>query len=435
MTGEMQEKRSVRRRRLRRRRSYTRIYILAGLLLACLVFYGWFYLRPQTPSPEPTTPSSQKILVLGIDPREDDPGRSDTMLLATILTETKQASLLSIPRDTRVDMEGRGFDKINHAYAYGGPEYTQKTLEALLATKIDHYIMVDIQAFQRMIDALGGVNMEIEKRMYYEDPWDDNGGLVIDLYPGLQHLDGEQATGYVRYRDNEGDIGRIGRQQKFLKALLTQAVSPEILPHLPQILKEMQSLLKTDLSLSDMLHLTAMLPDIREHGVNTAMLPGQPAWWNDTSYWLPDIKSARATLAGQAGSAMTSAMNQEADAIASNYKASLPDDLIDTEGTLIAATDLEKAKSLVPANITVTVLNSSGISGAGAEVAEILRQKGFKIASVGNGNTNSREQTTISVPERSVNAFYGMPFPCIITTNEEKDQATVNIGLDYDQQE
>ncbi len=404
--------------------------------MACLAVYGWWsHQLPQTVESEPVGPPSHKILVLGIDPREDDPGRSDTMLLATILPETKQASVLSIPRDTRVAMEGRGFDKINHAYAYGGPELTQSTLETLLASKIDHYVLVDIQAFQRLIDALGGVSIEVEKRMYYEDPWDDNGGLVIDLYPGLQHLDGEQAIGYVRFRDNEGDIGRIGRQQKFLKALLSQAVSPEILPQLPQIVKEAQSLLKTDLSLNNMLHLAAMLPDIRERGVNAAMLPGRPAWWNDTSYWLPDIKSARTTLAAQAGSSMSPAMNKAAEELAAQYQASLPKDLVDADGTLIASKDLEKTKALVPANITVTVLNSSGINGAGAEVAEVLKQKGFKIASVGNGNTRSREQTTISVPERSVDLFYGMPFPCVIMTNGEKDQATVNIGWDYESKE
>ncbi len=431
----MQEKRTSRRRRLRRRRSYKRIYILAGLLLIGLVSFWWFQMREPASTPEPAAPPSQKILVLGIDPRENDIGRSDTMMLATILTETKQASLLSIPRDTRVDMEGHGFDKLNHAYAYGGTELTMKTLEALLSTKIDHYILVDIQAFQRMIDALGGVSIDVEKRMYYEDPWDDNGGLVIDLNPGLQHLDGEQAIGYVRYRDKEGDVGRIGRQQMFIKALLTQAVSPEILPRLPQIITEAQSLFKTDLSLNDMLHLAALLPDIRENGIHAAMLPGQPAWWNDTSYWLPDILSTRTTLAGQLGITMTPAMNQSASELTAHYKASLPKDLIDVDGTLVSSVDIEKNKALTPDKITVTILNSTSINGAGAEVAEILKQKGFKIDSVGNGSTRSREQTTISVPERSVNIFYGMPFPCIIMANEEKDHATVNIGWDYQDKE
>ena len=112
------------------------------------------------------------------------------------------------------------YDKINHAYAYGGHELTQKVVESFLNVPINYYVLIDIQAFEKIIDAVGGVDIDVEKRMYYEDPWDDNGGLVIDLQPGLQHLNGKTAIQYVRYRDGEGDIGRINLSKKFMKAFL-----------------------------------------------------------------------------------------------------------------------------------------------------------------------------------------------------------------------
>ncbi|MBQ7454044.1 MAG: LCP family protein, partial [Selenomonadaceae bacterium] len=153
------------------------------------------------------------IIIMGVDVRKDDVGRSDTLMIATVDPRIDQATLLSIPRDTRVRIRGRGYDKINAAFAYGGVELTTSTVENFLGIDIDHYIMIDTSSFVKIIDAIGGVDIDVEKRMVYEDPWDDNGGLVIDLYPGQQHMDGKTAVTYVRYRDSEGDIGRVKRQQ------------------------------------------------------------------------------------------------------------------------------------------------------------------------------------------------------------------------------
>ena len=109
---------------------------------------------------------------------------------------------------------------------------------------VDYYVIIDIRAFERIIDALDGIDIDVEKRMYYEDPWDDDGGLVIDIYPGMQHMTGRKAIQYVRYRDMEGDIGRIRRQQKFMRAVLEKAASPGILPKLPQIIEEVRESVK-----------------------------------------------------------------------------------------------------------------------------------------------------------------------------------------------
>jgi hypothetical protein len=318
--------------------------------------------------------------------------------------------------------------------------------------------MIDLHAFERIIDAIDGIDLDVEKRMYYEDPWDDNGGLVIDLYPGMQHLDGERAMEYVRFRDEEGDIGRIRRQQKFLTALLTKAVSPETLPRIPKILDELKSVIHTNMPLSEMVTLSKHLPQIRSNGVETTMLPGQPAWWNGTSYWLPDIQGSRGLVASQMGLDMTSEMKETAEMDTEEYNRNLPEGLVEVNGTLMINGDstatVEEAdkdkkekrkekkdgdkklqetnrRELKPEDITIRVLNESGINGAGAETAEILKRKGFKISDVGNGETTTREKTAFAVPERAVDLFYNMPFDCLIMVNEESTQAVLRIGKDY----
>ena len=188
-----------------------------------------------------TAKDKTTIMIMGVDERDDDVGRSDTLMVATLDPKKDQAALMSVPRDTRVKIKGHGWDKINAAYAYGsakgGPEagekLAQRTVEDFLGVNMDHYVVVNIQAFQKIIDAIGGIDIDVEKRMYYEDPWDDDGGLIIDLQPGMQHMDGKTAVTYVRYRDEEGDIGRIKRQQKFMKACMDKVTSPAIIPKLP----------------------------------------------------------------------------------------------------------------------------------------------------------------------------------------------------------
>ena len=173
------------------------------------------------------------VMIMGVDEREGDVGRSDTLMVATLDPKKKKAAILSIPRDTRVKIRGNGFDKINAAYAYGGYHLTKDTVENLLGVEMEHYVLINVKSFKKIIDAIGGVEINVEKRMYYEDVWDDDGGLLINLYPGMQHMDGNTAITYVRYRDEEGDIGRIARQQKFMQAVMDKITSPAIASILP----------------------------------------------------------------------------------------------------------------------------------------------------------------------------------------------------------
>ena len=271
-----------------------------------------------------TAKDKSTIMIMGVDERGDDVGRSDTLMIATLDPKKDQAALLSVPRDTRVKIKGHGYDKINAAYAYGGHNLTKGTVESFLGVPMDHYVIINIQAFQRIIDAIGGIDIDVEKRMYYEDPWDDDGGLVINLQPGMQHMDGKTAITYVRFRDEEGDIGRIGRQQKFMKAVMEKITSPAIITKLPSVIKEVMSSVKTDLSFRQLLEFAGTLKEAQKNGLKTDMVPGRPLYIEGISYWIPDITKLRQTLADTLDISMSSSMRSAMEKESREYESSIP---------------------------------------------------------------------------------------------------------------
>ena len=247
-------------------------------------------------------------------------------MIATLDPKKKKAAILSIPRDTRVKIQVHGFDKINAAYAYGGHKLTQSTVENLLGVEMEHYVLINVNAFTKIIDAIGGVDINVEKRMYYEDPWDDNGGLVINLYPGQQHMDGKTAITYVRYRDEEGDIGRIARQQKFMQAVMDKLTSPAIIPRIPAIIGEVVDCIDTDLSVKQMIEFMSALKDAQARGLQTEMLPGKPMYIGGISYWLPDLSKLRTTIANTLDVEISSSLRSATEREMLEYESSIPDD-------------------------------------------------------------------------------------------------------------
>ncbi len=429
------------RKRRKVKRDYTRVKWMGAICLL-LLLVGFAVLkgvaRPETGPGEASHPDEIKyVMIMGVDRRADDAGRSDTLMVAAVDVDSSKAALLSIPRDTRVAIEGNGFDKINHAYAFGGHKLTQQTVENLLGVKMDHYILIDTKSFERIIDAIDGVDLNVEKRMYYEDPWDDNGGLVIDLYPGEQHLDGDRAIQYVRYRDGEGDIGRVGRQQKFMKAVLAKVISPDMLPRLPKLVEEVRKAVETDMSVTELLEFARLMESVHKNGLEAQMVPGQPAFLQDISYWIPDITDVRSILPQALGLNMGESEQQAAQEAEDKYLAGLPQGIkLGEKHDGQSAKDKDEAKEeslepMKPSEIKVLVINDSGINGAGAEAAEILQRKGFVISSVETGRTSSREQTSITTSARNTDVFYGMPFPCVIMDGGSSNQAVLRIGLDY----
>ena len=228
------------------------------------------------------------------------------------------AALLSVPRDTRVKIKGHGWDKINAAFAYGGQKLTRETVQDFLGIKINNYVLVDFQGFKGLVDAVGGVDINVEKRMYYYDPYD---GFEIDLRPGMQHMDGKTAMQYVRYRDEEGDIGRIRRQQKFLMALYRHIASKNIIAKIPGVSKQIMSMVKTDLSLKEMVELGNVMREmVEKDGLKMSMVPGEPEYIDGISYWIPDIPKMRQKMADMQGVKISEKFNENTKKLEQEYK-------------------------------------------------------------------------------------------------------------------
>ena len=232
------------------------------------------------------------ILLVGIDDGEIDnpknsPHRSDSMLLAGVHKGTGSVSLLSIPRDTRVAIPGHSSaDKFGHSFAYGGVELTKATIEDFLKIPVHYFVVADWQGFIRVVDALGGVDLIVDADMNYEDPY---ANLKIHLKKGYQHLNGQQAGEYVRFRHDEmGDIGRVARQQKFIKALASQAIRPGNLIRLPQIMGILGQSVQTNMTLWSFRDIFLAFPALKNNQIQSDMIPGNFANIGGLSYWAPD---------------------------------------------------------------------------------------------------------------------------------------------------
>lgn len=236
------------------------------------------------------------FLLLGVDQRDDDIGRADTIIVLSTNLATKRIGLISIPRDSRIEIPTHGETKINHSFAYGGVFLTQQMVEKVLGMKMDNYVVFNFQSFKKVIDILDGVDIDVEKDMYYRDDWDSDGGLLIDLKKGKQHLNGQHAMEFVRFRDEEGDIGRVRRQQQFLDAVMKKITSPEIILRLPALTKEILASIDTNIKFDDFITYIKFLRPGQKYDIAAVMAPGEPQMIDDLSYWILDKEALRKKL-------------------------------------------------------------------------------------------------------------------------------------------
>lgn len=281
-----------------------RIFMMAVSLLAVLgaILYGalvyaddaWVYLANKYFGSRINAVSGSEIprdgespwlnvMLAGVDQRNNEPSRSDTLMVAMLNLKEKTVQIISIPRDTRVKIEGVKYKtRINHSHSLGGVELTRKTVEQLLGIPIHNYVETNFDGFKNIIDDLGGVSVDVEKRMYYPSEG-------INLKKGLQHLGGKDALSYVRFRsDGGGDLPRIQRQHKFLRALTEQVLQPKTLLKLPKIAGELHDNINTDMSVKDLIVLAGEFKNVKPENVRFADIPGMPKYVNGASYYVID---------------------------------------------------------------------------------------------------------------------------------------------------
>src|ERR687889_2410499 len=218
------------------------------------------------------------VLVLGVDRRpdagEDSSTRSDTMMLVRVVPASGEVKLLSVPRDLYVEVEEGKKDRINSAFAYGGIDQARSVMEDLTGVEIDNYVIVDFKGFEKVIDAIGGVRVDVGSGVFPEQ-W--------NMGEGMEHLNGHKALKYARYRGTpRADLDRIDHQQKLLAALRRQALRWNIITKLPGIIKATNENVDTDLGVLQVIPLArALVLNGEDNRMTTSELEGHPESLSD----------------------------------------------------------------------------------------------------------------------------------------------------------
>ncbi len=242
------------------------------------------------------------ILVLGIDYNRDSKGmpytkgaRSDTMMIVSLSPTAEFLNILSVPRDVYTEISpALGMEKINAAYSYGGIKQTIETVENFTGVNIDHYVIVKVYGAKKVFDALGGLQMDVEKNMDYDDNW---GQLHIHLKKGVQTLNGDQAIGYARFRmDEEGDRGRMRRQQQTIKALVKKLKDPATIMKVPELAKAVKEALETDLKVMEMADLAMLYKDFDPKKLRGGQIVGDDEMVNGVSMIIPYAPENQKTI-------------------------------------------------------------------------------------------------------------------------------------------
>ncbi|AKL95113.1 transcriptional attenuator, LytR family [Clostridium aceticum] len=322
------------------------------LVLVVVVVAGIFFINNK---------SSHRIniLVLGVDAlnlQKSQATRADTIMLLSTEGDGSNPVLISIPRDTRVNIPGRRSpEKINHAHAYGGVELLTNTVEGFLDIPIHYYVRVNYKAVEELVEALGGVTVDVPIDMKYSDPYDDP-PLHIDIKKGQQVLGGKDALHFLRFRSGYAnqDLGRIQAQQKFVHALMDKMMSPMTIFKVPTLTKTFYNNVDTNIPKNKMLSLGIKGLRAKFQEITKLTLPGSTAMVNGISYYIvkdQDIQTIK-------------------------------------ESHLTASSELKS-------NSVIEVLNGCGVSGVAAEFAKKLERESITVATIGNYETNDMSESFI----------------------------------------
>ncbi|MCA9799151.1 MAG: LCP family protein [Cyanobacteria bacterium HKST-UBA04] len=247
--------------------------------------------------------TSRVILVMGVDMpgrgmnqnHHFDGVRTDTIMLVRLDSGRHEINIVSLPRDSKVYLANSGgVAKLNAAFAFGGIDLAKATIEESFGVHVDNYIVANLAGVREAVDAVGGVDIYIDQPMRYRDR---TAKLDINLERGLNHLDGVEAEGFMRFRhDALGDIGRIRRQQAFIQAFSKKMKGVTALFHLKPLLDVKNKFLLTDMNDADLSRLALFAQDIKPDQINAATLPGYPGYSDGISYWLINREAAEQVL-------------------------------------------------------------------------------------------------------------------------------------------
>lgn len=267
----------------RKRIRWSSIFLLLFLLAGAMLLYSYMQYRSGVNDSEEAANQNKQeyhfngerdrngltnILLIGSDARGKEASRSDTIMIASYNPDTESYKLTSIMRDTYVEIPGHGMNKINAAFALGGPELLRQTIKDNFDVSLQYYSIVDFEGFVRLIDEAfpEGVEVNVEKQM--------SKGIGVTLEPGVQRLDGKHLLGYVRFRqDAVGDFGRVERQQSVIKEVGKEFASIQTLPKLPKLVGVVTPFINTNMETGDILSMGKGLISKDNRDIETMRIP------------------------------------------------------------------------------------------------------------------------------------------------------------------
>lgn len=331
-------------------------------------------------------------------------GLSDTMLMMRFDPRAERVAVMSIPRDTRTSINGET-TKINAANRDGGPALSAQSVSELMGgVAIDRYMRINVQGVEKLIDAIGGVKINVPTDMKYTD---HSQHLYIDLKAGKQRLDGEQALQFLRFRyDDNGDIGRVQRQQMLMRALVEQALNPATIARLPKILSVIQSNVDTNLSVEELVALVGYGAQSNRSNIQMLMLPGDFSSYDDydLSYWIPDYS--------------------EIDVLSEQYFG-----LNNTSYSISSNAD--------PSSLRVAIQDSTGDEVAVQSLVNELYDTGYYNVFVGRDWYEPLNETRIvaqrgdSDSAESIQRFLGVGEVRVESTGNLESDITIQLGQDW----
>ncbi|MDP3624032.1 MAG: LCP family protein [Methanobacteriaceae archaeon] len=231
------------------------------------------------------------ILLLGSDARTPEHnGYTDSITILSIDKKTKEIFLLSIPRDTMVQIPGRGVGKINSAYAYGDINTTKTAVENFLNVRIDYYILVDFTSFKDMVDTLDGINMYVEPHISAVRP-------ELNGKTGMSRLTGSEALVVLRFRqDSESEGGRMKRHREAIKAITEEILKPSNVLKLPMILNQLRQNVKTDIPPVETTVIEKLITGFDIDNAKIEVVPGNYTNINGENSMIPDMNKTEAIL-------------------------------------------------------------------------------------------------------------------------------------------
>lgn len=330
-------------------------------------------------------PINKTVAVFGVD---KEGYRTDVIFLVNFNSDKNKVTVLSVPRDTKVEwtesmqeeiQEIKGYpvytSKINEMTSYAGinriEDFTIPELEQITGMTVDNYVIVTLDAFREIVDAIGGVEVDVPvlngDGLQYDDNYQD---LHIHLSPGLQTLDGEAAEGLVRFRKGyaEGDVGRIKTQQLFIEAFLKKITSPAIITKLPNIAKVVMNSVETDVNLSEALGYIPYLKGLNQENLTFDIIPGEASYEGGKSYYVVD-------------------------------EAQMP---IFIEEILNGTEEPTEDEIIIDDTVSIEVLNSTTTGGLAGKAKLLLEEKGYQVEQIGNYTSNTLDTTIIYAKDTSL---------------------------------